>query len=782
MAKEVQTKKVSNNKKPAKTGFFKYIKWFWSAFILGVVGILLLFILASVGAFGSMPDFAELENPENNLATEIISSDGRTIGTFFNENRTPVTYDELPDHLVKALIATEDERFYEHSGIDGRGTIRALAFLGTKGGASTITQQLSKLLFTGGSQSIVKRVFQKVKEWVIAIKLEKQYTKEEIVTMYFNKYDFLYQAVGIGSASRIYFGKEPKELKIEESAVLVAMLKNPILYNPNKERFKKNSLNRRNQVFKQMEKNEFISTKVKDSLQKLPLEINFSPEGHSDGLATYFREYLRDFMGDWIKNNPKINGVTGEEELYNIYRDGLKINVTIDSRMQRYAEESVKEHLTKLQKEFKRQNKDNKTAPFRDIEKEDVERIVKQGMRRSERYRVMKAAGKKDKEIYASFKEKAKMKVFSWEGTIDTVMTPRDSILYYKSFFQTGMMSMDPQTGHVKAWVGGNNYKHFQYDHVKQGKRQVGSTFKPFVYATAIDQLKLSPCDTLPNVQYTIEAGKFGSTEDWTPRNSGDKYGGMMSLKNALAQSINTITARLMGRIGPVPVASLAKKMGVESKIPEVPSIALGTVDLSVYEMVGAYSTFANEGIYNKPVMVTSIEDKNGTILYHNTPNPKDVISKEAAYVTVNLMEGVTRSGSGARLRTGKSNRKDFKRIITGHPYQFTNPIAGKTGTTQNQSDGWFMGMVPNLCTGVWVGAEDRATHFGSVTYGQGAAMALPIWALYMRKCYNDKTLKVSKGEFARPQDLSIEIDCENYKTNAIENNDNDSDEDEFDI
>jgi len=365
----------------------------------------------------------------------------------------------------------------------------------------------------------------------------------------------------------------------------------------------------------------------------------------------------------------------------------------------------------------------------------------------------MKAAGKKDKEIYASFKEKAKMKVFSWEGTIDTVMTPRDSILYYKS-----------------------------YDHVKQGKRQVGSTFKPFVYATAIDQLKLSPCDTLPNVQYTIEAGKFGSTEDWTPRNSGDKYGGMMSLKNALAQSINTITARLMGRIGPVPVASLAKKMGVESKIPEVPSIALGTVDLSVYEMVGAYSTFANEGIYNKPVMVTSIEDKNGTILYHNTPNPKDVISKEAAYVTVNLMEGVTRSGSGARLRTGKSNRKDFKRIITGHPYQFTNPIAGKTGTTQNQSDGWFMGMVPNLCTGVWVGAEDRATHFGSVTYGQGAAMALPIWALYMRKCYNDKTLKVSKGEFARPQDLSIEIDCENYKTNAIENNDNDSDEDEFDI
>lgn len=782
MAKKTQTKKTVSKKKAPVTGVFKYIKWFWIAFLSGIGFIMLLFLLASIGAFGSMPNFDELENPENNLATEIVSSDGRTIGTFFNENRTPVSYEELPDHLVKALVATEDERFYEHSGVDARGTLRALAFLGTKGGASTITQQLSKLLFTGGSKNIVERIFQKIKEWVIAIRLERQYTKDEIVTMYFNKYDFLYQAVGIGSASRIYFGKEPSELKIEESAILVAMLKNPILYNPNKDRFKKNSLSRRNQVLKQMEKQEFISTEVKDSLQKLPLTIDFSPEGHSDGLATYFREYLRDFMADWIKDNPKINPETGDEELYNIYRDGLKINVTIDSRMQKYAEESVKAHLTKLQKEFNRQNKGNKTAPFRDIEKEDVEKIIKQGMRRSERYRVMKAAGKKDKEIYASFKEKAKMKVFSWEGTIDTVMTPRDSILYYKSFFQTGMMSMEPQTGHVKAWVGGNNYKYFQYDHVKQGKRQVGSTFKPFVYATAIDQLKLSPCDTLPNVQYTIEAGKFGSTEDWTPRNAGEKYGGMLSLKQALAQSVNTITARLMGRIGPVPVVRLAKKMGIKSRIPEVPSIALGTVDLSVYEMVGAYSTFANEGIYNTPVMVTSIQDKNGTVLFQNVPNPKDVISKEAAYVTVNLMEGVTRSGSGVRLRTGKSYRKDYERIVTGYPYGFTNPIAGKTGTTQNQSDGWFMGMVPNLCTGVWVGAEDRATHFGGVTYGQGAAMALPIWAMFMKKCYNDKTLKVSKGEFPRPDNLSIEIDCDNYKSKGSQNNDVDSDEDEFDM
>ncbi len=774
-------KKTTTKTAPAqKATNFKFIKWFWIAFISGFLLLVLLFLLAGFGAFGKMPEFAELENPENNLATEIISADGKTIGTFFNENRTPVSYDELPEHLVKALVATEDERFYSHSGIDARGTIRAVVNLGRKGGASTITQQLSKMLFTGGSKNIVERIAQKMKEWVIATRLERQYTKEEIITMYFNKYDFLYQAVGIGSASRIYFGKEPKDLKIEESATLVAMLKNPILYNPQKERFKKNSLQRRNQVLKQMEKQAYISEKVKDSLQNLPLTINFSPEGHAEGIATYFREYLRDFMEDWIKENPKFNPITGEKEFYNIYRDGLKIHVTIDSRMQTYAEEAVKAHLTKLQKEFNRQNKDNKIAPFADIEKKDRDKIIKQGMRRSERYRIMKANGKSDKEIYASFKKKVKMRIFSWGGDIDTIMTPRDSILYYKSFFQTGMMSMEPQTGHVKAWVGGNNYKYFQYDHVKQGKRQVGSTFKPFVYATAIDQLKLSPCDTLPNVQYTIEAGRFGSTEDWTPKNSGDKYGGYLTLKDALAKSINTITARIMGRIGPVPVVRLVKKMGIKSDIPEVPSIALGTVDLSVYEMVGAYSTFANEGIYNEPVMITHIEDKNGSILYQNVPDPRDVISKEAAYVTLNLMEGVTRAGSGVRLRTGKSYREDYKRIITGYPYEFTNAIAGKTGTTQNQSDGWFMGVVPNLCTGVWVGAEDRATHFKSVTYGQGAAMSLPIWAIYMRKCYADKTLNISKENFDRPSNLGIEIDCESYNKNRTENNDIDEGMDEF--
>lgn len=741
----------------------KFILWFWLLFFAGLLFIASLFLLSGFGAFGDMPRFEELENPESNLATEIISSDGKTIGTFFNENRTPVTFEELPPHLVKALVATEDERFYEHSGIDARGTLRALSNFGAKGGASTITQQLAKLLFTGGSSHIVERITQKLKEWVIAIRLERQYTKDEIVTMYFNKQDFLFQAIGIGSAARIYFGKEPKDLDLQESAILVAMLKNPRQYNPHRKISRGKSLARRNQVFKQMERSGYLTTAEKDSLQKLPLKINFSPEGHSDGLATYFREYLREFMQKWTKENPKPFYANDEDKYYNIYRDGLKIYVTIDSRMQQYAEEAVKEHLTNLQAEFDSQNKNHELL-FQDLEPDAKERNIRLAMKRSERYRVLKAKGISQNKIYASFDKKTKMKLFTWNGVKDTVMTPRDSILHYKSFFQTGLMSMEPQTGHVKAWVGGNNYKYFQYDHVKQGKRQVGSTFKPFVYATAIDQLKKSPCDSLPNVQYTIEAGKCGAVEDWTPKNSGDKYGGFLTLKEALARSVNTVTAQLMASTCPTPVVKLAKKMGVTSRLPEVPSIALGSVDLSVYELVGAYSTFANKGIYNTPIMITRIEDKNGTPLYQNVPNPKDVISEEVAYVTLNLMEGVTKSGSGVRLRTS-FGRSDYKKVITGYPYEFTNPIAGKTGTTQNQSDGWFMGIVPNLCTGVWVGAEDRSTHFPSITYGQGAAMALPIWAVYMKKCYADKSLQISKEAFEKPKDLSIAVDCEKYKS-----------------
>lgn len=721
--------------------------------------IIFIFLLAGWGAFGKMPKFEELENPETNLATEIFSSDGQTLGKYYNENRTPIKYEDLPTHLVQALVATEDERYYKHSGIDAKGTLRAAVYLGERGGASTIPQQLAKLLFTQDvSQNFVGRVMQKFKEWIIAIRLERQYTKEEIITMYFNKYDFIYQAVGVRSAAKIYFDKEAKDLKIEESAVLVAMLKNSALYNP--VRRPEMVEQRRNQVFKQMEVNGFITSEEKDSLQAIPMKITFTPQGHDEGIATYFRVYLQGFMKDWIEKNPKPDG--GE---YNIYRDGLKIYTSIDSRMQKYAEEAVEMHLSHLQKEFDRQNKTNKTAPFRDITPEEVEDIINRAMKVSDRWRKMEAQGKSRDEIIKSFNKDAEMRVFSWSGIKDTIMTPRDSILYYKSFLNTGMMSMTPQTGEVKAWVGGINFKHFKYEHVKQARRQVGSTFKPFVYATAIDQLKLSPCDTLPRNHFTIEAGRMGAQSDWSPRNSDNKYGGMMTLKSALANSVNTISARLIAQTGPRPVIDMLNKLGVDTRnMPEVPSISLGTADMSVFEMVSAYSTFVNEGVYVTPVIVTRIEDKNGTTLYQHVPETKDVLSKETAYVTVNLMEGVTQSGSGIRLRgTWAGNQDHYKRAVTGYPYDFKNPIAGKTGTTQNQSDGWFMGMVPNLVTGVWVGAEDRAVHFPGITYGQGATMALPIWGIYMKKVYADKELEVSQGDFPRPENLSIETNCNLY-------------------
>jgi penicillin-binding protein 1A len=762
---------AQKNKKEAPS-FKKYIKIFWLLVAGGIGSVILLFLLASWGAFGKLPTFEELENPETNLATEIVSSDGQTLGKFYRENRTPVNYEDLPEYLIKALVATEDERFYSHSGIDAKGTLRAAVFLGKKGGASTITQQLSKLLFTGeSSRNSISRGLQKVKEWVIATQLERQYTKDEIVTMYLNKYDFLYQAVGIRSASRIYFGKEPKDLNIEESAVLVAMLKNPILYNPAKEQFKNNALQRRNQVLKQMEKNRFLDTATKDSLQQLPLTINFSPEGHDEGLATYFREFTRAEIQKWIDQNPKADG-----SKYNIYRDGLKIYTSIDSKMQENAEEAVKIHMPNLQREFDRQNEKNKTAPFRSLTQDEIDRIFTNSMRRSERWRLMKEKGKSEEEIRNSFEVPTEMRVFSWNGEIDTVMTPRDSIRYYKSFLQASMMSMNPQTGEVKAWVGGINYKHFKYDMVKTGRRQVGSTFKPFVYATAIDQLHMSPCDTLPNAPYTIEQGKYGLLQPWTPKNSNDEYGGMVSLKKALAESLNVISANLIDKTGPQPVIDLVSKLGMDAaNIPVQPSIALGTPDVTVYEMVSAYSVFANEGIYVKPIIITRIEDKNGTVLFQHIPETRDVISKETAYVTTSLLEGVTTAGSGARLRGSWAvNDAFYKSVVTGYPYEFKNPIAGKTGTTQNQSDGWFMGMVPNLVTGVWVGAEDRSVRFPTIRYGQGATMALPIWANYMKKCYEIEELGVSKEDFIKPEELSIETDCEKWKS------ENKSDDDDF--
>ncbi|MDG1171273.1 MAG: transglycosylase domain-containing protein [Polaribacter sp.] len=730
-------------------GFVKYKRWFWGITLGGFSFIVLVFLLASRGFLGVLPTFEELENPENNLATEVISSDGKTLGKYAAENRTPIKYKDLPNNIVEALIATEDERFYEHSGIDFRGTARAVLKPGS-GGASTITQQLARMLFTGRkSRNKIKRVLQKVKEWVVATKLERQYTKKEIIAMYLNKYDFLNQAVGIRSAARIYFGKEPKELLVEESAMLVGMLKNSSLYNPLRRAEKVKQ--RRNVVLKQMNRNEFISLKEKDSLQQLALGLDIHKEGHSDGTATYFRSHLQKIMRKWVQENPKPNG-----EQYNIFRDGLKLYVTVDSRMQQYAEEAIQEHMSNLQSYFFKEQKNNETAPFYDLEKTEIDKIIERAKKNSDRYKRLKTTGKSKKEINKIFNKKIKMRVFSWKGDRDTIMSPIDSIKYYKHFLRSGLLSIEPQTGHIKAWVGGIDNKYFKYDAVAQQKRQVGSTFKPFVYATAINQLKLSPCEEFPNTPYTIPKGKYGIPEEWSPRNSGEKYGGMMTLKQGLAGSVNTMSARLIDMVSPKNVARLAMSAGLKSKIRANPSIALGAVDLSLIEMVGAYATFANKGLRVSPMILTRIEDKNGTVLQEFTPETKEVLSEESAYVVLDLLKGVTQSGSGVRLRLPWEKPK----YVTGYPYEFTNPIAGKTGTTQNQSDGWFIGIVPNLATGVWTGGEDRSTHFEEIAKGQGATMSLPSWALFMKKCYADPTLNISVEDFEQPENLTINIDC----------------------
>jgi len=729
-----------------------YKKKFWKLFFYGLGVIILFFFLASWGFFGSMPSFEDLENPESNLATEIISSDGVTIGKFYNENRTPIKYEDLPKHLVNALVSTEDERFYEHSGIDARRTFGAALKLGQNGGASTLTQQLAKLLFHGeGSKFTVFRVIQKVKEWIIAIKLERQYTKNEIIAMYLNKADFVNTAVGIRSASKVYFSKEPRDLSIEEGATLVGMLTNPSLFNP--VRRPEKVQNRRNIVLGQMVRNGHLEESAKKILEQKPIVLKFQPESHKEGLATYFREYLREYMKKWVKENKKPDGTE-----YDIYSDGIKIYTTIDSKMQQHAEEAVEAHMKNLQQEFFNEAKNNKNAPFVNISDVETKRILDKAMKSSERWRVMKDLDKTEEEIIASFNTKAKMKIFSWRGEIDTTMTPIDSIRYYKHFLQTGLMSMEPQTGHVKAWVGGINYKYFQYDHVGQGARQVGSTFKPFVYATAIEQLGMSPCDSIIDSPFMIHKGRHHVTEDWEPKNSDHKYRGMVTLKRALANSINTVSAKLIDKVGPEAVVNLTKKLGVKSEIPLQPSIALGAVEITVEDMVAAYSTFANQGVYMKPQFISRIEDKNGVVLYEPIPESHDVLNKDIAFAVIKLLEGVTEEGSGVRLRTQGGGSGDNR--WTGYPYMFTNSIAGKTGTSQNQSDGWFIGMVPNLVTGVWVGCEDRSARFKGITYGQGATAALPVWGYFMKKCYEDKDLQVSKDKFQRPDNLSIKVDC----------------------
>jgi penicillin-binding protein 1A len=750
---------MAQEKEKKKRNYRKQI--IWTAVVLTgpVWGLTLLLSLTNMGVFGELPNIAQIANPETKLATEIITEDGETLGTFFRENRTAATFDELSPWLGKALVSTEDERFYSHSGVDAKALARAVVYLGSKGGGSTITQQLAKMQYNEPARNLVERIGQKLGEWIIAVQLERLYTKDEIIALYLNQLDFLYQAVGINSAARVYFNKKPIDLTIEEAAVFIAMAKNPSLYNP--KRYPERTKQRRDQVFVQMVKNGMLTVAEKDSLQQIPLQLEFRPQSHTAGLAPYFREYLRGYMKEWIKDYEKRTG----REL-DLYSGGLKIYTTINAEMQQNAEEAVQEHLGNFQRVFDIIKEDRKYGPFYFDEDPagNVKRIVDRAMKNTQRYRGMKRRGASQDSIQKVFTTPIPMTLFTWNGDKDTVLSPRDSIMYYKGLYQVGMMSVEPQSGHVKAWVGGNDYQYFKYDHVKQGKRQVGSTFKPFVYASAILEKNYSPCMEVPNAKICIEKGEFGLIEDWCPSNSDDKYGGTKSLKHALANSMNTVTTFLMKQVGPRPVINLARRMGITGDIPEVPSIALGTVDLSVYEMVGSYTTFANKGRYVQPIMVTRIEDKNGVVLEEFTPETRQVMSDRDAYVILKLLMGVTEDGTGIRLRHDLGKNFYRNKAVTGYPYKFTNEIAGKTGTTQNNSDGWFMGAVPNLITGVWTGCEDRAAHMGGglgTYYGQGATAALPIWAVYMKKNYANPDLGISKSPFERPKGaLNTDVDC----------------------
>ena len=754
---------MNKKKKQIQSDDFRvFVKWFWRLTLIAIVSVISIIGLTAIGAFGHLPGFAELENPMTNFASTVYSSDGEIIGKYYRENRTHVEFEEIAPVMIDALVATEDERYFDHSGIDFRAFARSLAYLGKMGGGSTITQQLAKMLFHDPPKNVFKRGMQKIKEWVIATRLERQYTKEEIITMYLNQFDFLYQAVGVHSASRIYFGISPDKLNIEQAALLVGMAKNPSLYNPKRDSIQ--SFNRRNVVFAQMKRNGYISQIEFDSLRLRPVVINYSKESHDNGLAPYLREYLRSEMQIWIDQNPKPDG-----SKYNLYTDGLKIYTSIDSRMQRMAETAVSDHIKNVQRIFEKVEKKRKTYPFRNISEEDIERIVDQAVKRSDRYRKMKAAGASSDEIDAKFNVPQKMTVYHWSGDKDTIMTPRDSIRWYKQFYQTGMLSVDPQTGYIRAWVGGVDFRYFKYDHVKMSKRQVGSTFKPFVYATALRQMKLSPCTKVPNVKVCIDPDKY-TISQWCPENSENKYGDWVTLKRGLAESLNTITTYLIKQVKPPAVIQLARDLGIEAEIPEVYSIALGTVDLSVYEMAGAYTAFANKGVYNKPLVLLRIEDQNGMVLEEFQTESREVMSAEDAYVITKLLEGVTQGGTGTRLRGSGGSYEN--NIATGYPWAFKNAIAGKTGTTQNNSDGWFIGMVPNLITAVWSGCEDRSAHFGRTYYGQGASTALPIWANYMKAVYELEELAISNGAFPRPEGpIEIELDCENFVSDEAGNN-----------
>ncbi len=706
----------------------KYLAVFWGMVGVGLLSLIVLLYGITMGWFGELPSTQKLENPQTNLASTVYSKKGKVLGKYYTQNRTKINYDQLSPHLVDALIATEDARFYQHPGIDVQALLRVLfvRFLSGQedaGGGSTITQQLAKNLFPRKSFSTWSEIIiRKLKEWVIAVRLERYYTKKEILQMYFNTVSFGSNTYGIQSAAQTFFNKMPKNLKPEEAAVLVGALKATHYYSPvfNRE----NSRERRDLVLQLMNRHGYLNDAICDSLQDVPISLSYRKETHNKGPARYFRSHLQQRMEAWCAKNG-----------YNLYTDGLQIHTTINKQMQSHAEKVVYNRMADLQEKF------FKHWENRRIWDEDKS-LIKEGMRQSRRYQKMKARDASEKAIKKAFREPTEMEVFTYEnGRVDTVMTPLDSVKYYQQFLQTGVMAMRPSSGEVKAWVGGVNFRDFKYDHVNKGtKRQVGSTFKPFVYTVAAAN-GFSPCFKVPNTPVVFE-----EYDNWSPKNASGEYGGMKTIKDGLSQSINCVTARLIKEVGPEAVVKKAKEMGITSPIQPYPSISLGTIEISVYEMVSAFNTFANKGVWTEPIILTRIADKNGNVLERFMPKTREALSEVTNYIMVDMLKNVVNNGTSVRLR---------------YKYNFKNPIMGKTGTTQNQTDGWFLGAVPDLTTGVWVGGDDRQIRFRNISLGQGASMALPIWAKFMKRCYKDSSIKVSKAKFQKPdQPLPVTLNC----------------------
>ena len=760
------TKKQDKN---MKSNFRKrFLQVFWGLFAAGLVAVVLVFAGIAWGWFGYMPPIAELQNPKNKYATEVFSSDMVSLGSYYKkENRVGVQYSDISPYMINALVATEDARFYSHSGIDAKAFIRALLTLGKKGGGSTITQQLSKQLYSPTAGSTIERLMQKPNEWVIAAQLEQLYSKDEIITMYLNQFDFLYNAVGIKSAAKVYFNTTPANLKLEQAAMLVGMCKNPSYYNPR--RHPERALNRRNTVLKQMEKYGYITEAECDSIKELPLELQYRSVDHKQGLAPYFREYLRGVLTakepresdypEWNKAQYPIdkeqwdtNPLYGfcnknrkpDGSKYDLYNDGLKIYTTIDSRMQEYAEEAVSEHMQELQKSFFREKQNKSYAPFAKIlTKEEIDGIMKRSMRQTERYRLLKKAGKTQKEIEEIFNTPIEMQVFTYDGLKDTTLSPMDSIRWQKYFLRCGFMSMDPHSGHVKAYVGGPDFSNFQYDMVNMGKRQVGSTVKPYLYTLAMSE-GMWPCDKVLKQKITL---KDANGNDWSPRNANKQHiGDSVTLQWGLQNSDNWISAYLMSQFTPEQLVRLMRSFGIEGQLDPVVSLCLGPCEVSVREMVDAYTTFPNKGIRVEPLYVTRIEDANGNLLATFSPQTHEVIDETTSYKMIYMMRSVIDHGTGVRVR---------------YKYKVNAPMGGKTGTTNNNSDGWFMCYTPSLVSGCWVGGEDRAVHFDRMAEGQGASMALPIAAKYLRKVFDDPSLGYSEQEqFDVPEEFDPNAGC----------------------